>query len=85
MKDPAFIAEAAKLQFEVDPLTGEQVQALVALRAAPSRRARARSVAVSRRGANRAAPAEAERRGGSSIAPQRRATRQSSLMSAARP
>src|SRR6266508_2317436 len=30
MKDPAFIAEAAKLQFEVDPLTGEQVQALVA-------------------------------------------------------
>jgi tripartite-type tricarboxylate transporter receptor subunit TctC len=30
MKDPAFLAEAAKLQFEVDPLTGEQVQALVA-------------------------------------------------------
>jgi len=30
MKDPAFLAEAAKLQFEVDPLTGGQVQALVA-------------------------------------------------------
>src|SRR5713226_414161 len=30
MKDPAFVAEAAKLQFEIDPLTGEQVQALVA-------------------------------------------------------
>jgi tripartite-type tricarboxylate transporter receptor subunit TctC len=30
MKDPAFVADAAKLQFEVDPLTGEQVQALVA-------------------------------------------------------
>jgi tripartite-type tricarboxylate transporter receptor subunit TctC len=30
MKDPAFIADAARLQFEVDPLTGEQVQALVA-------------------------------------------------------
>jgi tripartite-type tricarboxylate transporter receptor subunit TctC len=29
MKDPAFVAEAGKLQFEVDPLTGEQVQALV--------------------------------------------------------
>jgi tripartite-type tricarboxylate transporter receptor subunit TctC len=29
MKDPAFVAEASKLQFEVDPLTGEQVQALV--------------------------------------------------------
>ena len=30
MRDPAFLAEAAKLQLEVDPLTGEQVQALVA-------------------------------------------------------
>ena len=30
MQDGAFIAEAAKLQFDVDPLTGEQVQALVA-------------------------------------------------------
>jgi tripartite-type tricarboxylate transporter receptor subunit TctC len=29
MKDPAFLTEASKLQFEVDPLTGEQVQALV--------------------------------------------------------
>lgn len=29
MKDPAFIAEAGKLQFDVDPLTGERVQALV--------------------------------------------------------
>jgi tripartite-type tricarboxylate transporter receptor subunit TctC len=37
MKDPAFIAEAAKLQFEIDPLTGEQVQALVGqLAATPS-------------------------------------------------
>jgi tripartite-type tricarboxylate transporter receptor subunit TctC len=30
MKDPAFISEAARLQFDVEPLTGEQVQALVA-------------------------------------------------------
>jgi len=30
MKDPAFIVEAAKLQFEIDPLTGEELQALVA-------------------------------------------------------
>ena len=30
MKDPAFVAEAAKLQLDVDPMTGEQVQALVA-------------------------------------------------------
>jgi tripartite-type tricarboxylate transporter receptor subunit TctC len=30
MKDPAFMAEAAKLNFDVDPLTGEAVQALVA-------------------------------------------------------
>jgi tripartite-type tricarboxylate transporter receptor subunit TctC len=30
MRDPAFVAEAGKLQFEVDPLTGEQVQTLVA-------------------------------------------------------
>jgi tripartite-type tricarboxylate transporter receptor subunit TctC len=34
MKDPAFVAEAGKLQFEVDPLTGEAVQALVAQLAA---------------------------------------------------
>ncbi len=37
MKDPAFVAEAAKLQFEVDPLTGEQVQTLVAQLAATPR------------------------------------------------
>jgi tripartite-type tricarboxylate transporter receptor subunit TctC len=30
MKDPAFIADAAKLQFDLDPLTGEAVQGLVA-------------------------------------------------------
>jgi tripartite-type tricarboxylate transporter receptor subunit TctC len=37
MKDPAFIAEAGKLQFDVDPLTGERVQALVGeLAATPS-------------------------------------------------
>ncbi len=29
MKDPGFIAEAAKLQLDVDPMTGEEVQALV--------------------------------------------------------
>ena len=29
MKDPAFLAEAAKLQLEVSPMTGETVQALV--------------------------------------------------------
>jgi len=37
MKDPAFVAEAAKLQFDVDPLTGEQVQALVVQLAATPR------------------------------------------------
>lgn len=37
MKDPAFIAEAAKLQFDVDPLTGEQVQALIGELAATPR------------------------------------------------
>ena len=37
MKDPAFVAEAAKLQFEIDPLTGEQVQALVGQLAATPR------------------------------------------------
>jgi tripartite-type tricarboxylate transporter receptor subunit TctC len=37
MKDTAFIAEAAKLQFDVDPLTGEQVQALVGQLAATPR------------------------------------------------
>ena len=29
MKDPAFLAEAAKLHAEVDPLTGAQVQDIV--------------------------------------------------------
>jgi hypothetical protein len=42
MKDPAFVAEAAKLQFDVDPLTGEQVQALVAQLAATPREVTAR-------------------------------------------
>jgi len=42
MKDQAFIAEAAKLQFEVDPLTGERVQALVAQLAATPREVVAR-------------------------------------------
>jgi tripartite-type tricarboxylate transporter receptor subunit TctC len=37
MKDPAFVTEAAKLQFDVDPLTGEQVQTLVAELAATPR------------------------------------------------
>jgi len=30
MKDPAFVADAARLQLEIDPMTGEEVQALVA-------------------------------------------------------
>jgi tripartite-type tricarboxylate transporter receptor subunit TctC len=30
MKDAAFVAEAAKLQFDIDPLSGEEVQGLVA-------------------------------------------------------
>jgi tripartite-type tricarboxylate transporter receptor subunit TctC len=30
MKTPAFIADAAKLQLEIDPMSGEDVQALVA-------------------------------------------------------
>jgi tripartite-type tricarboxylate transporter receptor subunit TctC len=30
MKDPAFVAEAARLQLDIDPMTGEEVQALVA-------------------------------------------------------
>jgi hypothetical protein len=30
MNDPAFLAEAAKLHLEIDPLTGEQVQDIVA-------------------------------------------------------
>ena len=30
MKTQAFIADAAKLQLEIDPMTGEQVQDLVA-------------------------------------------------------
>jgi len=29
MKDPAFLAEAAKLQLDVSPMTGEEVQTLV--------------------------------------------------------
>ena len=37
MKDAAFVAEAAKLQFDVDPLTGEAVQALVGQLAATPR------------------------------------------------
>ena len=37
VRDPAFIAEAAKLDFDVDPLTGEQVQALVGELAATPR------------------------------------------------
>src|SRR5882672_8903330 len=42
MRDEAFIAEAAKLQFDVDPLTGEQVQVLVAQLAATPREVVAR-------------------------------------------
>jgi tripartite-type tricarboxylate transporter receptor subunit TctC len=34
MKDPEFIADAAQLQLELSPMTGEQVQALVAQLAA---------------------------------------------------
>jgi tripartite-type tricarboxylate transporter receptor subunit TctC len=30
MKTPAFVADVAKLQTDVDPMTGEEVQALVA-------------------------------------------------------
>ena len=30
MKDPEFLAEADKLKIEIDPLTGEQVAALIA-------------------------------------------------------
>ncbi len=37
MRDPAFVADAAKLQFDVDPLMGEQVQALVGQLAATPR------------------------------------------------
>jgi tripartite-type tricarboxylate transporter receptor subunit TctC len=37
MADPAFVADATKLQFDVDPLTGEQVQALVGELAATPR------------------------------------------------
>jgi hypothetical protein len=37
MTDPAFIADATRLQFDVDPLTGEQVQALVGELAATPR------------------------------------------------
>jgi len=34
MKDPNFIADAAQLQLELSPMTGEEVQALVAKLAA---------------------------------------------------
>ena len=30
MQDPAFLADAAKLNAEIDPLTGQQVQDIVA-------------------------------------------------------
>jgi len=30
MRDPAFVADAARLQLEIDPMTGEELQALVA-------------------------------------------------------
>ena len=30
MRDTAFVADAARLQLEIDPMTGEEVQALVA-------------------------------------------------------
>jgi tripartite-type tricarboxylate transporter receptor subunit TctC len=30
MRDPAFVADAAKLQLDIDPMTGEQVQGLIA-------------------------------------------------------
>jgi hypothetical protein len=30
MKDPAFLAEAAKLQLEIEPVSGQDVAALVA-------------------------------------------------------
>ena len=30
MKEPAFVADAARLQLDIDPMTGEEVQALVA-------------------------------------------------------
>ena len=42
MTDPAFIADATRLQFDVDPLTGEQVQALVGELAATPREVVAR-------------------------------------------
>lgn len=42
MTDPAFLAEATRLQFDVDPLTGEQVQALVGELAATPREVVAR-------------------------------------------
>jgi tripartite-type tricarboxylate transporter receptor subunit TctC len=42
MIDPAFITDANRLQFDVDPLTGEQVQALVAELAATPREVVAR-------------------------------------------
>jgi tripartite-type tricarboxylate transporter receptor subunit TctC len=42
MRDAAFIAEAARLQFDVDPLTGEAVQALVGQLAATPREVVAR-------------------------------------------
>ena len=30
MRDPSFVADAARLQLDIDPMTGEEVQALVA-------------------------------------------------------
>jgi tripartite-type tricarboxylate transporter receptor subunit TctC len=30
MRDPAFVADAARLQLDVDPMTGEELQGLVA-------------------------------------------------------
>jgi hypothetical protein len=29
LKDPAFVSEAGKLQLEIDPLTGPQIEALL--------------------------------------------------------
>lgn len=42
MKDPQFLIETAKLQYEVDPLSGDQVQALVGQLAATPREVVAR-------------------------------------------
>jgi tripartite-type tricarboxylate transporter receptor subunit TctC len=42
MKDAAFVADAAKLQYDIDPLTGEEVQVLVAQLASTPREVVAR-------------------------------------------